>query len=171
MNLAVGDTIYAIFIIPEMILSHISTHPEGMTGKVFCVLLTDGNLAWIGGYSSVITLVFIATERYFAVIYPLRNKGKLSTRKLKVGRCDNSYNHRHISWKNSTCPSPNVDNYDWQHQDLFDSTLRGGESRVFQLNVTNSNTNILNYNSVPLGVFSASLSWLLLFLIGWGPPS
>ena len=25
-------------------------------------------------------------------------------------------------------PSPNVDNNDCQHQDLFDSTLRGGES-------------------------------------------
>lgn len=75
---------YSIFLTPELILSHISTHPEGVTGKVLCTLTTDGNLAWVGGASSVITLVAIATERYYAVIYPHGNKGKLTMRKLKV---------------------------------------------------------------------------------------
>ena len=55
-----------------------------MTGKILCILLTGGNLAWVGASSSVVTLVAIAVERYYAVIYPHGNKGKLTIRKLKV---------------------------------------------------------------------------------------
>ncbi|KAL9975317.1 hypothetical protein ACROYT_G012470 [Oculina patagonica] len=60
-----------------------SSHPEGMIGTVFCKLLTGGNVAWIGAVSSFVTLVAIAIERYYAVVYPLRNKGDLTERKLK----------------------------------------------------------------------------------------
>ena len=41
-------------------------------------------LAWVARTSSVITLVAIAAERYFAVIYPAGNVGKVTKRKLKV---------------------------------------------------------------------------------------
>jgi len=75
---------YATFNIPKIILSHIQSHPEGKTGTFLCILLTDGTLAWFGAVSSVVTLVAIAMERYFAVIYPYGNKGKLTKRKLKV---------------------------------------------------------------------------------------
>ena len=90
MNLAVADIIYSLFMIPELIFDHITTHPEVVTGKVLCILLTGGNLAWVGGICSVFTLVFIAAERHYAVIYPLGNKGKLTIRKLKVFLCNNS---------------------------------------------------------------------------------
>lgn len=83
-NLAVGDTIFAIFYIPKIFLSHISSHPEGTAGRYLCTWLTDGNLGWIGADTSVFTLVAIAMERYFAVIYPHGNKGNLSISKLKV---------------------------------------------------------------------------------------
>ena len=76
---------YATFHIPEIILSHTQFHPEGKTGTLLCILLIDETLAWIGADSSVVTLVAIAMERYFAVIYPYGNKGKLTKRKLKVG--------------------------------------------------------------------------------------
>lgn len=65
-------------------MNFISTHPEGRTGELLCSLLTDGALAWVGASSSVVTLVAIALERYYAVIYPIGKKGKLTTRKLKV---------------------------------------------------------------------------------------
>ena len=83
-NLAIADILYASFITPEVILMLTSTHPEGMTGTILCKLLTGGNIAWIGAASSIVTLVAIAIERYYAVVHPLRNKGKLTERKLKV---------------------------------------------------------------------------------------
>ena len=84
MNLAVADIVYSTFLIPPIILSHNVSHPEGLTGRVLCALLTGGNVAWVGAFTSVFTLIAIATERYFAVVYPYGNKGKLTMRKLKV---------------------------------------------------------------------------------------
>ena len=63
---------------------HTFTHPNGMTGKVLCNLVTGGNLAWVGSGASVFTLVAIAIERYHAVVHPLRAKYKLAICKLKV---------------------------------------------------------------------------------------
>ena len=65
-NLAVADIIYSAFLLPKVLLRHISTHPDGVTGKVLCTLLTDGNFVWVGAVSSILTLVAIATERLFA---------------------------------------------------------------------------------------------------------
>lgn len=83
-NLAVADIMYASFITPQYILSHTFTHPDGVTGTVLCRLLTGGNFAWVGAASSVFTLANISIERYYVVMYPLGNKGKLSERKLMV---------------------------------------------------------------------------------------
>ena len=83
MNLAVGDITYATFNIPQLVISRINGHPEGVAGRVLCIF-RNGVLAWVGEGASIFTLVAIATERYYAVIYPLGNKGKLTIRKLKV---------------------------------------------------------------------------------------
>ena len=83
-NLAVADILYAMFVTPDTFLMLASSHPGGTTGTVLCKLLTGGNLAWVAGTSSVVTLVAIASERYYAVIYPIGNFGKLTKRKLKV---------------------------------------------------------------------------------------
>lgn len=83
-NLAVADIMFATFIAPQYILSQTFTHPDGVTGTVLCRLLTGGNFAWVGAASSVFTLVNISIERYYAVMHPLGNKGKLSDRKLMV---------------------------------------------------------------------------------------
>ena len=84
-NLAIADALFAIFITPQTFLKIAFTHPGGTTGTVLCKLVTGGWLAWIAGTSSVITFVAIAAERYFAVIYPAGNVGKVTKRKLKVG--------------------------------------------------------------------------------------
>ena len=55
-----------------------------MVGTFLCKLFTHGNVAWLGAASSIITLVAIAIERYYAVMYPLDNKWKLTIEKLKV---------------------------------------------------------------------------------------
>ena len=83
-NLAIADIMFATFIAPQYILSQTFTHPGGFTGKVLCKLLTGGNFAWVGAASSVFTLVNISMERYYAVMYPLSNKGNLSECKLMV---------------------------------------------------------------------------------------
>ena len=83
-NLAVADIMFASFITPQYILSHTFTHPDGVTGTVLCRLLTGGNFAWVGAASSVFTLANISIERYYAVMYPLGNKGNLTQRKLMV---------------------------------------------------------------------------------------
>ena len=83
-NLAVADILYATFVTPDTFLRLASTHPGGTMGTVLCKLLTGGNLAWVAGTSSLVTLVAIASERYYAVIYPIGNVGKLTKRKLKV---------------------------------------------------------------------------------------
>ena len=75
---------YATFVIPLLILRHTLAHPEGITGRVLCTLLTGGNLAWVGATSSVFTMTAIAIKRYYAVIHPHRNSTKLITRKLKI---------------------------------------------------------------------------------------
>ena len=75
---------YATFITPNTFLRVSPTHPGGAIGTVLCKLVTNGYLAWTAGTSSVVTLVAIAAERYFVVIYPAGNVGKLTKRKLKV---------------------------------------------------------------------------------------
>ena len=84
LNLAVGDIIFAAFYIANIIPKNSFTLPEGLSGGILCVLLADATLTWLGGCASVFTLVAIAIERYYAVIYPHGNKGKLTMRKLKV---------------------------------------------------------------------------------------
>ena len=81
-----ADVVYSLFLIPMVILTHITSHPDGISGKVLCTLLTDGNLAFIGAASSNITLTAIAFERYYAVVYPEGNKGNLNMRKVKVSK-------------------------------------------------------------------------------------
>ncbi|KAL9958279.1 hypothetical protein ACROYT_G035276 [Oculina patagonica] len=83
-NLAIADILYATFITPKIVMSVNLSHPEGVYGAIICKLLTGGSIAWIGAFSSIPTLAAIAIERYYAVIYPYSNKGKLTTRKLKV---------------------------------------------------------------------------------------
>ena len=84
MNLAVADMLYATLVTPHNFLRRTSTHPDGMGGTVLCKLITGGRLAWIAGTSLVVSLIAIAAERYYAVIYPSGNVGKFTKRKLKV---------------------------------------------------------------------------------------
>ena len=83
-NLAVADALFATFVTPQTFFKITPTHPEGIAGTVLCKIITGGNLAWIAGTSSVVTLAAIAAERYYTVIYPVGNVSKLTKRKLKV---------------------------------------------------------------------------------------
>ncbi|XP_058963767.1 tachykinin-like peptides receptor 86C [Pocillopora verrucosa] len=84
LNLAISDILFALFIAPKIIVSFNMSHPDGLAGVVLCKLLTGGNIAWVAGVSSVVTLVAIAFERYYAVLYPIAREKNLSRRKLKI---------------------------------------------------------------------------------------
>lgn len=83
-NLAICDILFATFITPKIVVSFNITHPDGTAGSVLCKLVTGGNLAWLPGITSVVTLVAIAVERYYTALYPLDLKRKLTYRKFKV---------------------------------------------------------------------------------------
>ena len=83
-NLAAADICYVTFITPRIILSHNFHHPKGITGTVLCAVVTGRGLAWTGAEASIFTLLVVAFERYFAVVHPYGNRGKLTFRKVKV---------------------------------------------------------------------------------------
>ena len=91
-NLAIADALFATFVTSQTFLKFAPTHPGGTIGTLLCKLVTGGWLAWIAGDSSVITLVAIAAERYYAVIYPTGNVGKFTKAKLKVSHSQKSVN-------------------------------------------------------------------------------
>ena len=72
-NLAVADAMYATFVTLHTFLKITPTHPGRTIGTALCKLVSGGSLAWTAGISSVVTLVAIAAERYFAVLYPVGN--------------------------------------------------------------------------------------------------
>ena len=83
-SLACADMMVAIFIAPQYIFLHTYKHPRGLTGDYLCKFLTGGNLMWTGGVVSVVSLIAIAFERYFAVLYPYNEKRRISKAKLKL---------------------------------------------------------------------------------------
>ena len=84
MNLAAADILYAVFMAPKVFVTLTASHPDGATGSFLCKFLTDGIVAWVGGVSSMITLVAIAFERFYAVVHPFGNKGNFIKQRLKV---------------------------------------------------------------------------------------
>ena len=83
-SLACADMMVAIFFAPHYMFLHTYKHSKGLTGDYLCKLLTGGNLMWIGGVVSVMSLIAIAFERYFAVQYPHNKKRRISKTKLKL---------------------------------------------------------------------------------------
>ncbi|XP_029191775.2 tachykinin-like peptides receptor 86C [Acropora millepora] len=81
LNLAVADMMVALFIGQRFVVVHFIKHPTGISGAILC---KSHNFTWVGGAVSVFTLLAIAFERYYAVIFPHGNKGKLTFKKLKI---------------------------------------------------------------------------------------
>ncbi|XP_020626535.1 tyramine receptor Ser-2-like [Orbicella faveolata] len=85
-NLAVADILYVTFISPNVFIIQFSftNLPDGVTGTVLCKFFITGTLAWVGAASSILTLAVVAVERYYAVVYPLGDKEKITMDNLKV---------------------------------------------------------------------------------------
>ena len=83
-NLAVADMISALCIGIGYVTTSFIAYPEGETGRYLCTFLIDGELAWVGAAESILCLVYIAVERYFAIVRPLRQRGRFTRRRLKL---------------------------------------------------------------------------------------
>ena len=83
-NLAVADMISALCIGIRYDMTPFIAYPEGEIGRYLCMFLIDGDLAWVGAAESILCLVYIAIERYFAIVRPLHQRGRFTRRRLKV---------------------------------------------------------------------------------------
>ena len=81
-NLAAGDIVVAVFFGIQFIIAPVIIHPGGSTGDLLCKFVTGGVPGWVGAVTSVFSLVAIAIERYYAVVFPHSQKGKLTKTKV-----------------------------------------------------------------------------------------
>ena len=84
LNLAVADLTAGVFLVPSLMLEPTTTYPPGLTGEVLCRLFTSGYLAWAASLPSVYSLVFIAFERYYAIMKPYSIRHRITIKKLKI---------------------------------------------------------------------------------------
>ena len=61
---------------------------DEMPGNAICVFLS--RMAWTGASAGAFTMIIIAKERYYTVVYPHGGKGKITTCLLKVCLFNNS---------------------------------------------------------------------------------
>ena len=83
-NLAAADMTFALFIGIQYVITPFVAHHEGQVGQYLCIFATKGIIAWIGGAVSILCLVYIAVERYFGIVHPLRQRGRFTRRRLKI---------------------------------------------------------------------------------------
>ena len=83
LNLAVADLTAGVFLAPSLILRGTFTYPQGPGGDALCRLF-NGPLAWLGLYSSVFSLVFIAFDRYYAIMKPFSVRHRITIKRLKI---------------------------------------------------------------------------------------
>ena len=84
LNLAVADLTAGVFLAPSLMLEPTSTYPPGLTGEVLCRLFSSGYLAWAVFFPSVYSLVFIAFDRYYAIMKPYSIRHRTTIKKLKI---------------------------------------------------------------------------------------
>lgn len=81
-NLAVADILVGVFFGIQFIITPTITHPQNGIGDLLCKLVTGGVPGWVGAVASVFSLVAIAIERYYAVMFPYIQRGKLTKAKI-----------------------------------------------------------------------------------------
>ena len=84
LNLAAADLTAGVFLAPSLMLEHTTAYPPGLTGEVLCRLFTSAYLGWAGFSSSALSLVFIAFDRYYAIMKPYSIRHRTTIKKLKI---------------------------------------------------------------------------------------
>lgn len=83
-NLALADFLVGLFLIPRTLLNDLFTHPGGWLGDLLCKMLTHACFTYLAAVTSMLTLMFIAWERYYAVMYPHSSRGRINAGKLRL---------------------------------------------------------------------------------------
>ncbi|KAL9957343.1 hypothetical protein ACROYT_G038969 [Oculina patagonica] len=83
-NLAVSDMIVGVFSTFRFLIHNPFEKLRGTPADVVCSLLTGATFMWIGLIASVLFLVLIAVERYYAVLHPLHHQTGMITTKIKT---------------------------------------------------------------------------------------
>ncbi|XP_068670027.1 neuropeptide FF receptor 2-like [Montipora foliosa] len=81
-NLAAADIFYPCFLLLQFIVMIRIRSADEMPGNAICVFLSK--TAWTGAFAGVFTMIIIARERYYTVVHPHGDKGKITARTLKV---------------------------------------------------------------------------------------
>ncbi|XP_031558998.1 prolactin-releasing peptide receptor-like [Actinia tenebrosa] len=76
-NISTADLITMLSCLPFVILKFYS-HPDGMVGKMVCILITKNNLSCITLSVSIISLCILAVERYHALIKPMQHRLRMN---------------------------------------------------------------------------------------------
>ena len=84
LNLGVADLIVGVFGGLSEMLAPTITYPPGLTGEVLCRLFRGGYLAWAACFASVYSRVFIAFDRYYAIMKPFSIRRRVTIKKLKI---------------------------------------------------------------------------------------
>lgn len=83
-NLALADFFVGLFLMPRTLLNDLYTHPGGWIGDFLCKILTHACFTYLAAVASMLTLMFIAWERYYAVMYPHSSRGRINASKLRL---------------------------------------------------------------------------------------
>ncbi|XP_041457373.1 somatostatin receptor type 4-like [Lytechinus variegatus] len=79
-NLAINDLVTAVFVIPLHLFPNFPPAPSGFAGQLYCRLFISKSLLWASIVASGFSLIAVTTERYFAVVHPVRYKFYFTTR-------------------------------------------------------------------------------------------
>ncbi|XP_068669920.1 neuropeptide FF receptor 2-like [Montipora capricornis] len=81
-NLAAADIFQPCFLLLQFIVILRIRSAGEMPGNAICAFLNK--TAWTGAFAGVFTMVIIARERYYTVVHPHGQKGKITARTLRV---------------------------------------------------------------------------------------
>lgn len=73
-NLAVNDLVTSLLVIPFHLFMNLPPAPSGFAGQLYCRLFISKAVLWASIVASACSLVAVTTERYFAVVHPIRYK-------------------------------------------------------------------------------------------------
>ncbi|EDO31916.1 predicted protein, partial [Nematostella vectensis] len=80
-NLAISDMMVAVFMTLDQVFLHgVATHPAGIAGDYVCKFVTGKLLSWVGSVASVFTMTAVGFERFYAIVHPLSNRGRITKR-------------------------------------------------------------------------------------------
>lgn len=85
-NLALSDFLALISGIPNgLVVTLQARHPNGIVGKYLCIFITAGNPVGTTTMASILTLCFLAVERYHAIVKPMAQGRRLTQETIKYG--------------------------------------------------------------------------------------